>query len=205
MTNKHFDKSIQTLFLTELFRGMWMTLQYFFRRKVMTFLNTATVGSLLKLIFGCLFFVVCLDFDVVHCASPDSIDYKTLVELTKNSLQSTDNESFVKKAEQILGRPLASVDVVRLLESKIESDDQARSLFSKFSDLPKSQKLIVVVGLVCFCYTMSSLFLDPTLMITNGEDLSATNGSLSSTTESVGLGVIGQTRLVSRLLKIFGI
>jgi len=34
MTNKNFDKSIQTLFLTELFRGMWMTLQYFFRRKV---------------------------------------------------------------------------------------------------------------------------------------------------------------------------
>ena len=34
MTNKYFDKSIQTLFLTELFRGMWMTLQYFFRRKV---------------------------------------------------------------------------------------------------------------------------------------------------------------------------
>jgi len=95
--------------------------------------------------------------------------------------------------------------VVRLLEFKTESDDQARSLFSKFSDLPKSQKLIVVVGLVCFCYTISSLFLDPTLMITNGEDLSATNGSLSSTTESVGLGVIGQTRLVSRLLKIFGI
>jgi hypothetical protein len=171
----------------------------------MAFLNTATFRSLSILIFGCLFFVVCLDFDVVHCASPDSIDYKALVELTKNSLQSTDNESFVKKAEQILGRPLTSVDVVRLLESKTESDDQARSLFSKFSDLPKSQKLIVVVGLVCFCYTMSSLFLDPTLMITNGEDLSATNGSLSSTTESVGLGVIGQTRLVSRLLKIFGI
>ena len=34
MTNKFFDKNIQTLFLTELFRGMWMTLQYFFRRKV---------------------------------------------------------------------------------------------------------------------------------------------------------------------------
>ena len=152
----------------------------------MKFLNTATVGSLLKLIFGCLFFVVCLDFDVVHCASPDSIDYKTLVELTKNSLQSTDNESFVKKAEQILGRPLTSVDEAQLLESKIESDNQARSLFSKFSGLSKSQKLIVVV---CFvCYTKSSLFLDPTLMITNGE-----------------VGVIGQTSLVSRLLKIFGI
>ena len=155
----------------------------------MTFLNTATVGSLLKLIFGCLFFVVCLDFDVVHCASPDSIDYKALVELTKNSLQSTDNESFVKKAEQILGRPLTSVDEAQLLESKIESDNQARSLFSKFSDLSKSQKLIVVVGLVCFGgYTIRSLFLDPILMITNGE-----------------VGVIGQTSLVSRLLKIFGI
>ena len=34
MTNRYFDKSIQTLFLTELFRGMWLTLQYFFRRKV---------------------------------------------------------------------------------------------------------------------------------------------------------------------------
>lgn len=34
MTNKYFNKSIQTLFLTELFRGMWLTLQYFFRRKV---------------------------------------------------------------------------------------------------------------------------------------------------------------------------
>jgi len=34
MTNKHLDKSVQTLFLTELFRGMWLTLQYFFRRKV---------------------------------------------------------------------------------------------------------------------------------------------------------------------------
>ena len=34
MTNKFFDKNVQTLFLTELFRGMWMTLQYFFRRKV---------------------------------------------------------------------------------------------------------------------------------------------------------------------------
>jgi len=112
-----------------------------------------------------------------------------LVELTKNSLQSTDNESFVKKAEQILGRPLTSVDEAQLLESKIESDNQARSLFSKFSDLSKSQKLIVVVGLVCFGgYTISSLFLDPTLMITNGE-----------------VGVIGQTSLVSRLLKIFGI
>ena len=154
----------------------------------MTFLNSATLGSLLKLIFGCLFFVVCLDFDVVHCASPDSIDYKALVELTKNSLQSIDNESFVKKAEQILGRPLTSADAVQLLELKIESDDQARSLFSRFSDLSKSQKLIVVVGLVCFGYTMSSLFFDPILMITNGE-----------------VGVIGQTSLVSRLLKIFGI
>ena len=25
---------IQTIFLTELFRGLWMTMQYFFRRKV---------------------------------------------------------------------------------------------------------------------------------------------------------------------------
>ena len=30
----HFDSRIQTLFLTELFRGMFITLQYFFRRKV---------------------------------------------------------------------------------------------------------------------------------------------------------------------------
>ena len=109
---------------------------------------------LLNLICGCLFCAVCLDFDVVHCVSSELIDYKALVELTKNSLQSTDNASFVKKAEQILGRPLTSGDTVQLLESKIESDDQARSLSSRFSDISKSQKLIAVVGLVCFGYVM---------------------------------------------------
>jgi len=136
----------------------------------------------------------------------ESIDYKALIELTKNSLQSTDNLSFVKKAEQILGRPLTSVELTHLLESKIESDDQARSLLSKFLDLPKSQKLIVVVGLVCFGYTMNSFLVDPILMITNGEDLSSTTSSLSSTTESERLVDIGESRhVVSRLLKRFDI
>ena len=30
----YLDKSIRVLYLTELFRGLWITLQYFFRRKV---------------------------------------------------------------------------------------------------------------------------------------------------------------------------
>ena len=40
MTNKFFDKNIQTLFLTELFRGMWMTLQYCFFFDVFSLFST---------------------------------------------------------------------------------------------------------------------------------------------------------------------
>ena len=131
------------------------------------------------LVGSCLFFACCLDSNlVVHCLSSEFIDYKLLVEVIKNSLQSTDSASFIKKAEELLERRLTPDDVVKLLESKIESDRMDVSLFTRVSNLSDSHKLVLAVGLVCFGYTTSSIFFGQNLMSTYSGSLAMTNDSL---------------------------
>lgn len=103
-----------------------------FKNGNIVFFHRFTQRATVILFGSLLLWMCCFDLSVVHCTptpTPTStpsefIDFKTLVEITSHATQFTDRESFAEKAQEILGQPLSSGEVDRLMEVKKSFDSE---------------------------------------------------------------------------------